>query len=570
VAAYATTPRILACAGSGPGAEVRYGRDTVAELILGPMLRHVGERDATVWVETDAACRVEVLGHETPTFHVAGHHYAVVTIDGLTPGGTFEYEVALDGERRWPAGGLFPPSRIRTLDRERPVAVSFGSCRIAAPHEQPYVLERTQHPEGRGVDALQALAERMRRQPPDEWPSLLVMLGDQVYADDASPQTRDFIRARRSTNAPPGQAVADFEEYTRLYREAWSEPATRWLLSTLPSAMIFDDHEVIDDWNISAAWRRDIAAQPWWRERIAGAFMSYWLYQHLGNQSLTELAEDQTYKRVRSTDDAGPLLHEFALEADRTTDNTRWSYCRTLGRSRLVVIDSRAGRRFDGGRREMLDEAEWRWLSDQLQGDIDHLLVVTSLPFLLPRAIHDLEAWNEAVCAGAWGRVGARVAERVRRAIDLEHWASFQASFLRLANILYEVAAGGRGTPPASIVLMSGDVHYAYLAEAQFRGAPVQSRLYQAVCSPFRHCLDPHLELANRFACRGCGEAVGEILRRAAGVPPPPLSWEISHGPFFDNEIATLALEGRTARLRLERTPPHELGLNCVLDEPLT
>ncbi|MGW1633884.1 hypothetical protein, partial [Streptomyces anthocyanicus] len=28
----------------------------------------------------------------------------------------------------------------------------------------------------------------------------------------------------------------------------------RWLLSTVPSCMIFDDHDVIDDWNTSAAW----------------------------------------------------------------------------------------------------------------------------------------------------------------------------------------------------------------------------------------------------------------------------------------------------------------------------
>ena len=31
----------------------------MAELILGPLLRYVGERDATVWVETDGPCEVE-------------------------------------------------------------------------------------------------------------------------------------------------------------------------------------------------------------------------------------------------------------------------------------------------------------------------------------------------------------------------------------------------------------------------------------------------------------------------------------------------------------------------------
>ena len=60
-------------------------------------------------------------------------------------------------------------------------------------------------------------------------------------------QSRAAIRT-----VPPGETIADFEEYTRLYRESWSEPHIRWLLSTVPTAMIFDDHDIIDDWNTSA------------------------------------------------------------------------------------------------------------------------------------------------------------------------------------------------------------------------------------------------------------------------------------------------------------------------------
>jgi hypothetical protein len=543
----------------------------VAELIVGPLLRYAGERDATVWVETDVACEVQVLGHQARTFHVAGHHYALVAITGLAPGESREYGVALDGERRWPApGSSLPASQIRTLDRERALSVVFGSCRAAAPHEWPYVLERTEHRLGRGVDALQALAHRMREQPPEDWPSLLLMLGDQVYADDASPQTRAFIRSRRSKREPPGEEMADFEEYTRLYRESWSEPPIRWLLSTVPSAMIFDDHEVIDDWNSSGAWKREMATRPWWKERIAGAFMSYWLYQHLGNLSPEELSEDQLFARVREVDDAGPLLKEFALTADRTTAGSRWSYRRQLGRSRLVVIDSRAGRLFERGRREMVDDEEWRWLDSELEGDVDHLLVGTSLPFLLPRAIHDLEGWDAALCARAWGAAAAWLGERLRRAIDLEHWAAFRSSFDRLAHTLREVAAGERGSAPASIILLSGDVHYAYLAEAGFPGERVDSRLYQAVCSPLRHCLDPPLELANRLAFSRTAERIGALLRRSVRLSKPPLRWRMRHGPYFENEVATLELRGREAHLRLERTPQRQLRLDCVVEERLT
>ncbi len=543
----------------------------MAELLLGPLLRHVGANDATVWVETDGPCEVEVLGYVGHTFHVEGHHYALVEITGLEPGESYEYGVALDGERHWPdPASSFPASEIRPLDPDRGLTVAFGSCRIAAPHEPPYVLERMEHPLGRGVDALQALAVRMRAQPPDQWPSLLLMLGDQVYADDASPQTRTFIRSRRSTREPPGEEVADFEEYTRLYGESWSEPMIRWLLSTVPSAMIFDDHEVIDDWNTSAAWKREMRTKPWWNERITGAFMSYWIYQHLGNLSPQELAKDQLYGRVCAVDDAGPMLREFALAADRTTAGSRWSYRRQLGRSRLVVIDSRAGRLLEGGRREMVDDEEWHWLDGELRGDVDHLLVATSLPFLLPRAIHDLEGWDEALCAGAWGAVAARLGERVRRAIDLEHWASFRSSFGRLAGILREVGAGQRGRAPASIVILSGDVHYAYLAEAEFPRQPVESRVYQAVCSPFRHSLDPPLELANRFAFRRAAELFGVVLARSVRLPRLPVTWQMKRGPYFANDVATLELRAREAHLRLDRTPRGELRLDCVADDRLT
>jgi len=544
---------------------------SVTELVLGPMLRYVGEGDATVWVETDGPCEVEVLGHRAGTFHVAGHHYALVVIDGLEPGESREYAVALDGERRWPdPDSSLPASRIRAPHPQRGVSVAFGSCRVAAPHEQPWVLERREHRLGRGVDALEALAHRTSQSPWQEWPSLLLMVGDQVYADDASPQTRAFIRSRRATDEAPGDGVADFEEYTRLYREAWGEPMVRWILSIVPSAMIFDDHEVIDDWNTSAAWKREKRELQWWPERIAGAFMSYWLYQHLGNLSPEELIEDQLYERVHAADDGGPLLREFALSADRTTSGSRWSYARKLGRSRLVVIDSRAGRLFEDGRREMVDDEEWRWLDGELRGDADHLLVATSLPFLLPRAIHDLEGWDEALCDGAWGAAGARFGERLRRAIDLEHWASFRSSFYRLAQALRAVAAGERGSAPASIILLSGDVHYAYLAEAGFPGESTGSRVYQAVCSPFRHSLDSPMELANRFAFGSAAERIGALLARSVRLPAPPLSWQMKQGPYFENEVATLQLQGREARLRLERTPRRELRLDCVLETRLT
>ena len=161
----------------------------MAELVLGPMLRFVGESAATVFVETDAPCRVEILGREARTFSVAGHHYALVIIDGLMPGSTNHYDVRLDGTLCWPmSGSRFPNSVIRTLGGPaRPTRVLFGSCRSAAPHEPPWSLSATEDRRGLGVDSLRAHGLRMLSQDPSLWPDLLLLIGDQVYADEPSP-----------------------------------------------------------------------------------------------------------------------------------------------------------------------------------------------------------------------------------------------------------------------------------------------------------------------------------------------------------------------------------------------
>jgi hypothetical protein len=385
------------------------------------------------------------------------------------------------------------------------------------------------------------------------------MLGDQVYADEVSPRALEFLRSRRDTSEPPGEEVADFEEYTRLYRESWGEPVIRWLLSTTATAMIFDDHDVHDDWNISASWLDDWREKPWWDERIRGAFASYWIYQHIGTLEPSHLHDDEVYDKVLAAEDGNDVLRDFAIRADRETAGTRWSYCRDYGGVRVLVVDSRAGRSFGDGRRTMVDDGEWEWICERIVGGHDHLVIATSLPVLLGRGLHYLEAWNEATCAGAYGRAFTDVAEKIRRTGDLEHWAAFGESFERLMQRIEEVGAGRHGDPPASIVLLSGDVHHAYLADVAFRReAGVKSAVYQAVCSPFRNPLDDRERRVVRFGTSRAGHAIARALARTAGVRDPDVRWRISEGPWFDNQVATLELHDREAVLRVERTLPHE------------
>jgi PhoD-like phosphatase len=539
----------------------------MAKLILGPLLRYVSESEATIWVETDGSCEVAVSSRDgkgfeatEETFEVQEHHYALVCVDDLEPGQVYEYEVAIDGERCWPMpDSEFPPSVIRMLDPEQPIELVFGSCRVALPHEPPYILSKDEDPEGREYDALYAKALVMAEQPREQWPHLMLMLGDQVYVDDASPQTREYIRQTRGTCGDPGEQIMNFEEYTRLYWESWGDPAIRWLLSTVSTSMVIDDHDMSDDWNISLEWVNEMRSKPWWKERIVGGLTSYWVYQWLGNLSPRELAENDVYQAARSEDDASPILREFAARADQEVESARWSYYRDLGRTRLLVLDSRAGRVLEEGRRAIFDDDEWDWITEHASGDFDHLLIGTSVPYLLAPGLHYVEAWSEAVGDGSWGRLGRRLAESARRTLDLDHWGAFRMSFERLTKLIEEVASGGRGKAPASIVVLSGDVHHAYLADVAFaRGSGVRSAVYQATTSPFRNPLDSRERSMIRFGVSRAGTAIGRALARSGGASDPEIRWRFCEGPYFDNQAATLLLYGRNSTMRLEKTVADE------------
>jgi len=543
----------------------------MASLVLGPLLRYVGETDAVLWVETDSPCEVEILGAKERTFCVCGHHYALVCCGDLDPGTWHEYEVLLDGERVWPRADGWPASAFHTYPKDTPLRLVFGSCRVAAPHEPPFSLRKDEDERGREIDALRTLAIQMRGEPREEWPDVLLMLGDQVYADEVSPATRAFIETRRDVSEPPGERVLDFEDYTRLYHESWSDPAIRWLLSTVSTMMIFDDHDVHDDWNISQAWVDEARSHQWWNEHIKGALSSYWVYQHLGNLSPDAHKDDELLNEVKSVDDAEQLLEDFAFRADRTTDGSRWSYCRDLGDTRIIVIDSRAGRVLEEGKRSMLDDDEWDWLYEHATGGFDHLLIGTSLPWLLGPGMHYAEAWSEAVAGGAWGPIAANAAEKLRQTADMEHWPAFHESFARLVDLFRSIGTGELGEPPASIVALSGDVHHAYLAEVGYpRGTSMRSNVWQAVCSPYRNPLEKKERDQIRFGWSRGFEAIARTLARLAGVPAPGIGWRLTgDGPWFDNQVATLIVDGRELHMRLDKAVPTDAEharLECVLE----
>ncbi|MGY4915138.1 alkaline phosphatase D family protein [Streptomyces sp. 900116325] len=565
----------------------------MAGLRLGPLLRYVDWETgstATVWVEADRPTTAEVrcadgASGSSRTFAIAGHHYALVVVTGLTPGSTTAYEVLLGGRRVWPLEDSgFPASTITTPPisaapstadentEPAPVRIAFGSCRWAAPP----IGER----DAAGPDALDTLAARLAADPGAARPDVLLLLGDQVYADETSKATRTRLATRRDLAEPPGAEVADYEEYTHLYDESWRDPEVRWLLSTVPSCMIFDDHDVVDDWNTSAAWLASVRSTPWWHERIVSGLASYWVYQHLGNLSPTDLAADPVYAAVRADPDGTEVLRRFAAEADADPTRTRWSYRRVFGRVRLLMVDTRAARVLDEERRSMLDDKEAHWVREEAladPGSYDHLLIGTSLPWLLPPLIHDAEEWDAALCRGERGGPDgrwARFGENLRRRSDLEHWAAFPDSFRRLTELIRE--AGSGPDAPATVCVLSGDVHHAYIAEptwpADAPGIGPGARILQLTCSPVHNSVPGLLRTGFRFGWSRAGRRLGRLLARHGRTGPAPIRWRKTGGPWFGNQLMTLTLYGRNAALTLVQAREKATGaqLETVLEQTLT
>jgi hypothetical protein len=532
----------------------------VANLILGPALRYVDETDATVWVETDAPCVVEVLGHRAKTFTVCGHHFALVHVSGLEPGTTTEYGVALDGESRWPEpGSPFPPSVIRTPHDHREAKIVFGSCRVSVPHEPPYTLRKDEDDRGREVDALYALAVRMRDSAaPRSGPTCCSCSATRSTPTRSHRGRASSSAAARLEPAAGRAGSPDFEEYAHLYWESWGEPV-------MPLADV--DARDRDDLRRPRparrlehleSWVAEMRELDWWDERLVGAFMSYWCYQHIGNLPPDELHQDEMWDLVCGCEDG-----EETCARSRCAPIARRGHAvELLPRLRRRAGDGHRLARRPGpqGRAPRHGRRRRVGMDVRAAGRRDRAPAHRHVAAAAARAgLHYFEAWNEAVCAGAWGSAAAWAGEKLRRGLDLEHWAAFGESFERLTTRIREVAAGEHGPAPASIIVLSGDVHHAYLAEVAFpREAGVQSAVYQATCSPVRNPLDDKEKRVVKFGGSRTAHAIGRLMARSAGVEDPDLRWRFVKRPWFDNQVATLELRDREALLRIERTVPEE------------
>ena len=240
---------------------------------------------------------------------------------------------------------------------------------------------------------------------------------------------------------------------------------------------------------------------------------------------------------IEDDDERTAYLDSFAWTADEDPASTRWSFYRDFGEAsrgvRLVAVDSRCSRHLEPGERAMVDLHRGSGSGttpSKRPGRSTTLLLASTLPSSCWHpGLHHLEGWDEAISSGAWGPRGARIGEKIRQGMDLEHWASFRKSFDDVTDLLDDVV--GAEDPPASILMLSGDVHCSYLAEARLAAVDHPgTAIRQLTMSPFRNPIPRHIQWANHLLDKRWMTTLLHKLARSAGVRDVAADWRIAAG----------------------------------------
>ena len=274
---------------------------------------------------------------------------------------------------------------------------------------------------------------------------LLLMGGDQIYSDDiwsvlpelkAWTEIEWFTRTHMAFSDTLRAALET--HFARLYLERWNQPETAALLATVPSVMMWDDHDIIDGWGSHPA---ELHHSPVFQGIFAVARAAFELFQ----RQMLGAAPPATLP--------GQSAHNSAYR---------------IGSSGLLVLDMRSERRPRGQQagangatvllaEQVLSAASWsavyQWLDDQLAaGGLRHLLVMSSIPVMHP-SFEQLERM-----------LGALPAIEELEDDLRDHWTSppHKAERLRLVHRLLDASAKG-----LRVTVLSGDVHVAALGEIE-------------------------------------------------------------------------------------------------------
>jgi hypothetical protein len=272
------------------------------------------------------------------------------------------------------------------------------------------------------------------------------------------------------------------ERHIALYRSEQREvesfaaglTGVRRLLAHLPTYMIFDDHDVTDDWNLTRGWEEVAYGHPFSRRIIGNALIGYFLFQGWGNKP--QSFDDTFMERVHTCfSEPGGRQQDRLIDALLTFAS--WHY--TVPTSpKIIVVDTRTKRWWsESSLSKPSGLMDWEELSEMQQ----ELMNQPSVLLVSPAPIF-----------------GVKIIEIVQRIItffgnplvvDAENWMAHPGSANSILNIFRH-----RKTPD-NFVILSGDVHYSFAYDIKLKYRHNSPNIWQITCSGFKNEF-PHRLLA--------------------------------------------------------------------------
>lgn len=368
---------------------------------------------------------------------------------------------------------------------------------------------------------------------------------------------------------------------------AWrnSVPKVARALANISTYMIWDDHEITDDWNLNKRWRNRVLTTSLGKEIIRNGSLAYGLFQGWGNDPQAFTKEESTNKDF--IDKASTLLNQDPQTLSTTPDTSEtgilsslnvlcglidgnddkqvvWHYQVPGPRHSIVVMDSRTRRTFVGAgiapAKLLGDKPEEQIPAKSAPDDGRELLILVSpAPVLGPHILEQFGASiYEMVADTRYGfehlqkradnpcKPGG-TATGVEEA-DAEGWGANEPAREELLKLL---ATHGK------VVILSGDVHYACSLVLDFWTYNNPSEPPEPPVPPVPPARIIQLTSS---ACRnGFSELVEAILRRNAllqryqpGISPERLAWKNKAPPINIPKGAQIS-PGR--RSRMQRAP---------------
>lgn len=283
----------------------------------------------------------------------------------------------------------------------------------------------------------------------------LLVWSDTLWAD---------INIDKDGILPKYHAIFD-KEHEALNGFVKQLPQVRRALAHIPTYMIFDDHDVTDDWNLTRGWEQEVYGNPLSKRMIGNALIGYLLCQGWGNAP--KKVAPLIAKVQESMGESGLNSHDEII--DELLDFDQWHY-RLDTTPPIEVLDTRTQRwRSESNMNKPSGLMDWEALCDFQHSIIgkESVIVVSAAPIY-----------------------GVKVIEAIQKVftffgkaltVDAENWMAHKGT----ANVILNIFRHYK-TPPDFIIL-SGDVHYSFVYDVRLRFRRNSPHITQFTCSGLKN-----------------------------------------------------------------------------------